>query len=276
MLKQRVLTALVAGALVVAGVLWLPPLFILMLAGAAALAGGWEWTRLAGLRAPQGRIAYLALLILIGAAVWMGTATGLVPAFLGVAAAWWVGVAAWLVAGGGPRTEGRRPALAWLAVGLLALPALALGLGWLAQPGGPGRGVLLYVVCLVWAADIGAYFAGRAFGRHKLAPAVSAGKTWEGLAGGLGAVLVYALAGAWLLDVPPDSRLPWLSFSIAAGGLSVAGDLFESVLKREAGVKDSGAVLPGHGGVLDRIDSLIAAVPVLALGLEGLWLTGAG
>jgi phosphatidate cytidylyltransferase len=129
---------------------------------------------------------------------------------------------------------------------------------------------LMMLLLVVWAADIGAYFTGRAFGRHKLAPRVSPGKTWEGLAGGLAAaVLVAAAGGAWL----PVARGPFILICMFVCLFSVVGDLSESLFKRQAGVKDSGALFPGHGGVLDRVDSLTAAAPVYWLGLYwlGAW-----
>jgi len=130
-----------------------------------------------------------------------------------------------------------------------------------------GAGMLLYLFSLVWIADIGAYFSGRKFGKHKLAPTISPGKTWEGLIGGLLANLVwivgvYQLSSGWGLGLPQ-----FLLISLATSLISVVGDLFESILKREARVKDSGKLLPGHGGVLDRVDSVIAAAPVFVAGI---------
>jgi phosphatidate cytidylyltransferase len=120
----------------------------------------------------------------------------------------------------------------------------------------------------VWAADIGAYFAGRRFGKRKLAPAVSPGKSWEGALGGLACALLVSLTFAYALAVPWGA--PLLLFTVLVAVLSIFGDLFESVLKRTAGVKDSGGLLPGHGGVLDRLDALLPALPLAALGLGAL------
>ena len=124
---------------------------------------------------------------------------------------------------------------------------------------------MLFLLLLVWAADIGAFFAGRSFGRLKLAPQVSPAKTWEGVLGGLGAAALVAAAGAWWFDLP---RVAFLSLCLAVALISVVGDLTESMFKRYAGLKDSGSVFPGHGGVLDRIDSVTAAAPLFLLGLR--------
>jgi phosphatidate cytidylyltransferase len=132
-----------------------------------------------------------------------------------------------------------------------------------------GPGYVLFLFLLVWAADVGAYFAGRRWGQHKLAPAISPGKTWEGVAGASAATLILALLGAALLD----ESVRWPTFVVVClitAGFSIAGDLFESMIKRQCGVKDSGSLLPGHGGVLDRVDSLTAAAPVFLLGLYGI------
>ena len=132
--------------------------------------------------------------------------------------------------------------------------------------------LVLAAMAIVWIADTAAYFAGRAFGRHKLAPQVSPGKTWEGVYGALAAVAVYALALVPLADaaghsgvVTPAAVAGWVACALVLVALSVEGDLFESLLKRHAGAKDSGRLLPGHGGVLDRIDALLAAMPAAAL-----------
>jgi phosphatidate cytidylyltransferase len=132
--------------------------------------------------------------------------------------------------------------------------------------------LLLAAMAVVWIADTAAYFAGRAFGRHRLAPAVSPGKTWEGVAGAVVAVALYALACAYFLphfglapEPHPATLVAWLVLGMVLTAVSVIGDLYESWLKRAAGVKDSGRLLPGHGGILDRIDALLAALPLAAL-----------
>ncbi|MFT5218190.1 MAG: phosphatidate cytidylyltransferase [Planctomycetota bacterium] len=134
-----------------------------------------------------------------------------------------------------------------------------------------GSWMLLYLCTLVWIADIGAYFSGKRFGKHKLAPAISPGKTWEGVVGGIAANTVWILLVYQLSDGFGLPLIPFLIIGLVTSVLSVVGDLFESILKREAGVKDSGKLLPGHGGILDRVDSIIAASPVF---VAGLWIAG--
>lgn len=133
--------------------------------------------------------------------------------------------------------------------------------------------LLVYVFCVVWIADIGAYFAGRAFGKAKLAPRVSPGKSWAGVWGGLAAVAVLSLVVSLLIGCDGRETLLLLILSLVTGAVSVLGDLLESMLKRFRGIKDSSQLLPGHGGIMDRIDSLTAAIPIFALGMTLLgWL----
>jgi phosphatidate cytidylyltransferase len=156
-----------------------------------------------------------------------------------------------------------------LVCGILVLvpPFIALARVLLAARGfARGPEMVLWMLLLVFAADIGAFFAGRKLGRHKLAPRVSPGKTWEGAIGGLAAVAVVALIGTLHFGLPVAGGV---AFACGVGAFSVIGDLTESMFKRAAGLKDSGSLLPGHGGVLDRIDSVTAAAPLYALGLFG-------
>jgi phosphatidate cytidylyltransferase len=272
MLLQRVITAVVLLALLLPSLLvatpWPFALLTLLLIAAAA----WEWSRLNGVAT----VAALGPGVLLGLAGLWAVYTGSVAKV--ATTVWWGVSVAWLVVGaaalhGGPSAWPRWPAVVRLALGLLAL-----WLAWLALAKARAVGVnfLLSVLCLVWAADIGAYAAGRAFGKRKLAPSISPGKSWEGVAGGMVSVLV--LATLWVLAVdrlwPVDSaslytiwveRFGWagaLPLALSLAGMSVVGDLFESLVKRAAGAKDSSRLLPGHGGVLDRIDALLPVLPV--------------
>lgn len=227
---------------------------ILVVAG-----GAWEWSRLSGIAPAPAYAAAVAgslgLALLSGAAGLDGLAwTGVV---------WWLAALAAIVRFRGPERAPARPVRA-LAGWLVLVPAGAALAAVHAGPDGPALAMTLLVV--VWAADAGAWFAGRRFGRVRLAPHVSPGKTWEGAAGGIAAASAAGTAAAWWLGRSWAELLP---VAVLASGASIVGDLYESIAKRRAGVKDSGRLLPGHGGVLDRIDGLTAAAPVYAVVMAG-------
>ena len=266
MLRQRVITALVLAVILV-WILFFQGLLVwqgfLLFAGALA---GDEWAALGAYDRPP-RIGYAVLTLALGAALlevpvlhaWCAR-----PLLLGAVLFWslivpWVLWQGWRV----PRGPG------FLLLGWLVILPTLLALSQLREAGVP---VLLACMALIWVSDIAAYFTGRAFGRHRLAPGISPGKTWEGV---VGALIGVALFGLILVMLAP--RLPGVAQALASAGwawwpalgglavLGIEGDLFESWLKRCAGVKDSGWILPGHGGVLDRIDALTAALPAAAL-----------
>jgi phosphatidate cytidylyltransferase len=245
-LATRLATAVLLVAALLAALFYLPRPGIAVLAGVLVALGGYEWARLCGL-GPAAAGAYIALLVALFAALFH---FGLfAPAFAAAALFWVVVAPLWLWRG----VARRGLAAAGLAV---LVPA---GLAMVAL-----RSLdVVLVVALVSIADTAAYFAGRAWGRRKLAPSISPSKTWEGAAGGLAAVLAYAIICGILAEGVP--WLPYLAAAVLLAVLSVVGDLFESAAKRQAGVKDSGSLLPGHGGVLDRIDSATATLPVAAL-----------
>ncbi|MBL6749916.1 MAG: phosphatidate cytidylyltransferase [Nevskia sp.] len=272
MLLKRVLTALALLPPVLAAIWFAPPAALYALFAAAALLAAWEWTALMGLSQPPrngARALYVAGSAGVLAAGWLVQAHW---GWLAAAAAAWWAVALCLLPGFPGNLERRRPPLLLLgALGqLLWLPTVT-SLCLLRQSSAGPRS-LLFVFVLVWAADVGAYFAGRALGRHKLAPRVSPGKTVEGAVGGLLLSLVWAVAAMrpvfGTADAGAAARL--LALCLLAAVASIVGDLSISMFKRLSGVKDSGKLLPGHGGILDRIDSLMAAAPVMALGLR--WL----
>ena len=186
--------------------------------------------------------------------------------YIYAAVIWWLGVCVYLF-NKQPRAAGDALSVPKLLAGMLVIPAAMLSMNVIhGKPDGPEW--LLYGLVLVWVADSGAYFSGRRFGRHKLAPAISPGKTLEGLYGGIAAVCLYTILAAFYFALDPVTSASLLLLAVVLTLVSVAGDLFESVLKRERGVKDSGAILPGHGGILDRIDSVLAAMPVFMVGHE--------
>lgn len=271
MLLPRILTALVLLPIVVGAVFFLERNFFACFAGLFFLVAGWEWSRLIKTSLAL-RAGWLAVLLVLMA--WVET--GRHYAVLWPAAVFWLlAVVAVL--------SYPRSAKAWfntpvmmLAGWLVLVPSFLAVVKIQAEGvlGLAGPWALLFILAWVWAADTGAYFAGRAFGKHKLAPAVSPGKTWQGLVGGvLLALLVIALVTqAGVLSFDSEIKLALVAiFTILA---SVFGDLVESMVKREAGVKDSGNILPGHGGMLDRIDSVTSALPVALVGFALFGLPG--
>ena len=267
MLKQRVLTALVLAPLVLAGLFlsdfeWYK-LFVALIVALAA----WEWSNLSGLQSLSSRFAYTVLVCALLALVNFISPAGQFELFLSVSVLFWFVALYWVL---------RFPLVAgWQAVwqrGLIGL--LVLVSSWMAlvsiQRHSGGDELLLMLLLLVWGADIGAYFAGRTWGNKKLAPNVSPGKTMAGLWGGLVTCGLIALGFVIYLELEFMAGVYLLLLSVVAGFASVLGDLFESMLKRHRGIKDSSHLLPGHGGVLDRIDSIVSAAPVFVLGVYAL------
>ncbi len=266
MLWQRVLTALVLIPLTVAGILLLDSGVLAALFGAAVLLGALEMGRLAKLAQPAARYGFVAAVAVVLWLAWHYLLPVHVRSLQAIMALWWLLMTVALVARRSelPRAVGSRPAV--LLLGGLVLTSAWLSIVTLHASGAHGPILVLFLFVLIWVADSGAYFVGRAFGRRKLSPFVSPGKTWAGAAGAaVGAVAsALVLSASGLVGDPPVVALVLLSVLVTA--VSIGGDLWESRLKREAGVKDSGSLLPGHGGMLDRIDSLLAAAPVFALG----------
>ncbi|MEH6498832.1 MAG: phosphatidate cytidylyltransferase [Pseudoalteromonas distincta] len=268
MLKQRIITAVILAPLAIAGFVFLEGLWFALFIGAVVALGGWEWARLAGETSQAGRVLYavvVALLILVMYRASWPVQYVLVPAVI-----WWI-VAALLVVRY-PKDRGlwANPRVAQVFGLLILLPAWA-GLVWLRQVP-HGLWLIMALMVLVWAADIGAYFAGKTWGRRKLMPNVSPGKTIEGFLGGLVFTQVATLIGLLYLGWSASAVLLGLLGAALVVVFSVVGDLTESLFKRDQGLKDSSNLLPGHGGVLDRIDSLTAAIPVFAL----CWLLAGG
>lgn len=270
MLKQRILTALILAPLALWGIWVSPgPIFAAILGGIFILAG-WEWSRLSGLRTMPARLAYVVVLILAMFALHAGLAiTNLALMIMVLALMWWT--IALLAVISYPHAVGlwRDSLLARLLAGLFVLLPAWLAMVVLHGQENNGPGWVILLVMLVWAADTGAYIAGRTLGRHKLAPRVSPGKTWEGVGGGVALAVAIALIGSYWLGAP-GGMLAFSLLVLVTIMISVLGDLLESLFKRITDIKDSGGLLPGHGGVLDRIDSLTAAAPLFVLGVT--WL----
>jgi phosphatidate cytidylyltransferase len=265
MLRTRILTAVILGCILVAGVFLLPPDGAVLAFGAVFTIGAWEWGGFGGMRNKAARLAYAAAvaLLLFGAWRWSAEPAHLLL-LLAAACVWWVIALLWL-----SLLPARQHRMLTLACGVPVLvPAFVAIVRVLVTNQGFVRGprIVLWLLLMVTAADVGAYFAGRNWGRRKLAPRVSPGKTVEGAAGGLAAVALVAWGGAAYFGLP---AAPVVAFGCGIGIFSIIGDLTESMFKRAAGLKDSGTLLPGHGGLLDRIDSVTAAAPLYALGLFG-------
>jgi len=269
-LRQRILTALVLLALLLPALIVQAAWPFALLTSVAIALAGWEWSRLndagtlaVALGAGLGAACLLALY-----AGWATTAPRL---------AWWTALTAWVLGGtwvlrGGVAAWPRVPRPVRWAIGLVALWTAWLAL---ANAKAIGLNFILSAFCLVWSADVFAYFGGRAFGKRKLAPAISPGKSWEGVWSGMAGALV--VAAAWLVidavaKLPGESIYTILAHRFGYPGLalvvvflvamSVVGDLFESLVKRSAGAKDSSKLLPGHGGILDRVDGLLPVFPI--------------
>ncbi len=261
MLKQRIITALILLPVALCGFFLLEGVGFALFIGLVVTLGAWEWARLAGFEGQAARVGYGALVA--GLLFVMHQLPGLAPWVLGAAIVWWV-VATYLVLTF-PQSSARwSSATSKLLIGLLVLLPAWQGLLFIKQQPS-GNWLILAVMVLVWGADIGAYFSGKAFGKRKLAPQVSPGKSWEGVYGGL----LLCLAMTLVLGLTQGWSVGRLFASLLGAAvlvfISVVGDLTESMFKRQAGIKDSSNLLPGHGGVLDRIDSLTAALPVFAV-----------
>jgi phosphatidate cytidylyltransferase len=260
-IRQRVISAACIAVLLVSAVLWLPALWSAGVLSLVLLAATWEWSGFLRDRSPVVRMVFVVVTVALAVLWWRLSASpdGLC-ALLWLAAIFWILATLWVFV---------RPGVVNVAlVGVAGV--LALSLAWMALVRmrvdlAGGERAVLYALLIVWLADSGAYFAGRAWGVRKLAPSVSPGKTWAGLWGGLVACAALAALVAWLMHVPFAALLP---VTLVAGLFSVVGDLTESQCKRFAGLKDSGSLIPGHGGVLDRFDSLLAAAPLLLLGMQ--------
>lgn len=269
MLKQRVLTALLLAPLALWGI-WISPeaVFATILA-LIFLMGAWEWAGLSGLDGKLSRLVYVLLLTGLMLALYWGREVNNLTLMIGVLALMWWTMALMAVLTHPHGTTIWRSGLARGLAGLFVLLPAWLAMVELHAHGEHGPGWVILLVMLVWAADTGAYFAGKLFGRHKLAPHVSPGKTWEGVIGGMLLALLIALIGSYWLS-PPAGIMSFVLLVLATIMISILGDLLESLFKRIADIKDSGGLLPGHGGMLDRIDSLTAAAPLFVLGM--IWL----
>ena len=268
MLRLRIITALCMIAIFLPALFLMPPMLFSIATVPQVLIAGWEWSRLVKIRSVIARIGYLLLIVmtLFAASLWLGLPDTFDPQraqqLLLVAVGVWAFIFLWIQ--GYPSS-----AILWSARPILGLLGLILlGFTWIAIVTilnyQSGQWLLLLAIVIIVLADVGGFFAGKYFGKHKLAPIISPGKTWEGFVGGL--LLEGVLVGSLVWYLSDHVTVLGLSLLVIPVALySVLGDLFESMIKRHSGVKDSGRLLPGHGGVLDRIDGVMAALPMFGL-----------
>jgi phosphatidate cytidylyltransferase len=265
MLKQRIITAIILGTLIVFAIFKLPTQIVAILFASITLVAAWEWSALAGADTTMKRILYLLL---------VGAGMLLIEVFarsshenmiLFVASLWWAGVVMMLALF---RVD-------WLSSSILHKLLKYSGFivlipAWLALVMLHERSpeILMFLLAIIWMADIAAYFTGKRFGKNKLAPKLSPGKSREGVVGAFISAIALALVGLQLFAINKQQWAYFIILCAVIALISVVGDLYESLLKRKAGVKDSGNILPGHGGVLDRIDSVTAAAPGFVFGLS--------
>lgn len=272
MTRTRFLAALVMAPVAIAAILMLPTQWMMVLAAVLFLAGLWEWFDLAEIEDTLARtvllVANLGVMVaIVWASRWSAGFTLVLfklASVIGVI--WWLLALLWLGRYKFASDHDTHARVFKLAAGALAVIPAWCALAWIHAEEPNGHRWLLTALAIVWAADTGAYFAGRTFGKRKLAPLVSPNKTIEGLIGGVIAGIAVGVVFS-LLSGAQSAQLPAVALvALVAVLFSVVGDLFESLLKRHAGVKDSGDLIPGHGGILDRVDGVLAALPVFALG----------
>lgn len=282
MLKERVLSAIVMVIVALAAIFWLPPLALTIALSALVVLGMWEWAQFVGFKSQMSRVVVagvttcILLLLVVANTAYISAArfmTDLSVIALFIACVWWLTALALVVTYPNSAKLWAKSVVAKFLFGICTLFPFLIGLLAIrfnnyTLDAYQGTYLLLYVFLLVWGADSGAYFFGRALGKHKLAPKVSPGKSWEGALGGLFTSGVIAFA--FLQATPNDvfgrtlEMMPFIAVSVATVAISVLGDLAESMFKRQAGIKDSSNLIPGHGGILDRVDSLTAAIPFFA------------
>ncbi|MGB5605480.1 MAG: phosphatidate cytidylyltransferase [Gammaproteobacteria bacterium] len=272
MLRARLISAAIMVPAVVGGVLYLPDVWFALILGVILTAGAWEWSRLIPLAGSAAQLAYTAAIALLLWLLWITEVERYISMLLWAAFLWWLWVLFWLSRPATIQGATLTATVLKMCAGMLVLLPTWAALVDLRASQYNGPVLVLILLVLVWLADSGAYFAGRQWGRTKLAPAISPGKTREGVYGGLLVSVVFAAIAGGFLSHSLKWTLAFMLVSLTAVMFSVAGDLLESLMKRQCGVKDSGNIIPGHGGILDRIDSLTAASPMYLLGMHWLGL----
>ncbi len=266
MLKQRTLTALILAPLAVVIILFLPTAVVAVIIAALCLQALWEWTRLAGIRSRPLRAGIMAANAILFALLWLIRDQPVAWWIVGSGVVGWVLALLWLRNFSYAAAPTRENAALKLATAELAIVPAWLALIMLHAEPARGHAWALFVLLLIWMADTAAYFTGKRYGTTKLSPRISPNKTRAGAWGALVGGAVLAVVAGWLLDVRGVALVALVGLALLTVVASIVGDLVESLLKRQANVKDSGTLFPGHGGLLDRLDSLFAAIPVFVAG----------
>lgn len=262
MLKLRVLSALVLIPLFLLLLLKASPGVFCIVTAVIVLIGAWEWSFFMGITTfPYSLLYPFFMLFILIAALLLS-----IPNILYVASIWWIAASILVMYYPKGSALWGQGMILRAGMGVLVLVPCWLALNFIRNVHSSGPYILFFLFFLIWSADTGAYFVGRQWGKHKLAPLVSPSKTWEGLGGALICSLLIALLGLYYFQIPVASWPAALLLSLMTVLFSVFGDLFESMLKRNVGLKDSGNLIPGHGGILDRMDSITAAAPIFAVG----------
>lgn len=266
MLKQRTITGLVLAPIGIAAVLLLPTAALAVFTSMTVLVAMWEWTRMSGFASRPVRSGVVAFVVLALFALWATRGEMLIWYLVIVANVWWIVAFVWLrnISFGAAPT--RENAAIKLVAGLLATLPAWVALNWIHSDPHGGPGWALLAMMLVSVADTAAYFTGSRYGKKKLCPQISPNKTIAGVYGALASGAILSAIGGWLLHLRGLAWLALIALALVTVVASIVGDLFESLIKRQAGVKDSGTLFPGHGGMFDRLDGMFAALPVFALG----------
>lgn len=262
-LIKRIITAAILIPVVVAGVLMLPNDGFAIALGVFVVGGAWEWSRLAGIKNSLARLCFALLVVGL---LWVSYSLTLIPILIVGVVFWLVGTMQ-IVLNEKSISSTTNSSIIRSVMGILVLVPAWKALVTLHGMNEDGGLLVLFLMVMIWVADSGAYFAGHQFGKHKLAPATSPGKTWEGVAGALLATALFAFLIHANSSAIKMNEIMFVVLCVLTTAISVVGDLYESMFKRIVGIKDSGILIPGHGGVLDRIDSLTAAAPVFVAGL---------
>ena len=267
MLKQRIITALILAPLVLGAIYYLSTPAVAVILGLIILIGAWEWVGLSGFESAQSKIIYTGVITALMFVSYPLITQSSMNLFLIAVCLWWLIALIIIISSQIKGSLPRQNRLLFLIIGFVVLIPAWMSLLFLHGHPELGPEWVLFLLALIWTADIGAYFAGRALGRHKLADKISPGKSWEGVLGGLFAVLIITMLILPYLTHSEKVSTAMILLCLVTAMVSVLGDLTESVVKRISGKKDSGNILPGHGGVMDRIDSLTAAAPIFTAGL---------